>query len=350
MLNYLDTKLVVRQRGEDDLDFVSTNEVEMLAGSRADLMFTQRHIVERIASKKGWAAGISRLHSGAAGKEPVFTETKAVDAPRDRQLLADHTEWDDLRGVIHSSLLNGVSTCAGFSQTFEDMTVLMLKQCVLASRLRLAEGLCADVAVLRYDAGDLTTTLEFLSRALRTFANRGWSVVESHLLGIHLQCLKKLNRTDSYVRLGLSILSNDARCKRSRSSHMDSPYSPSSWAAVEGPNGKEVLADIFDASAKLPRSVTVPLDDFFTDISVDPYIQLLDDRDGFFLKFQLRSLFDNTITAEAIQVTLRCPEVPHRELFLETTFPTDFKSGMNTAELSTYVSSSPSCHFNHVID
>jgi hypothetical protein len=336
-LSYLDAKVATRQRGEDELNHTTVNELEILAGNRADLLLTQRNIVEAVAASKQWTAGMSRLTRDNPEQENVLDHVDLLETRSGAHVATGVPQPDSLRGVMHPSLLHELSSYASFSRMFENLTVSTLKQCVLALRPRLAERLCADVAVLRYDAQDFTNALACLSRAQSTFEKDDWGVIESELVGIHLECLRKLKQAENYARMGLSVLSKDAAHRKLKGAGFYRSISTPSRILLGSP-AKFLLQDIFDVSSNLPRAILIPLSEFFEDFRLDPYIQHFTEMDGFGLKVQVRSLFAQSIEAEAIRVLLKSVEAPSRNILLEKSSLTDLRPGMNFIELSAHVS------------
>ena len=339
MLRRLEVKSFLHRISDDELNMVQIGEIERLAGVRADLLLLQRQVAEQTASRRGWKAGASRLQHGAATIEESFDEVNLHDGNDGSTAIEEKDDAIGTRGVLHPSLLEGLASFEAYCPWFESLTTVILIHCVLAIRLRTTEQLCADLAVLRYDAGDYTTALNYTSKILPAFAGGNWDTIEAGLSVIHLQCLKELNRKDSYVRMALNTLSKIATMRRQlwKSSHSQSSALSNIVTPLSEPRIVHV-EDVLEASSALQCDVIVPVADFFDAFEMDPHIQHFEDRDGFWVTLSARFLLEEQIQAVFVRMKIRSTEAPFREFWLESGSSVSVTPGANRFELGAQVS------------
>lgn len=338
LLKHLEIRSSINHEVEDELHVAQTSDVELLAGYRADLLLLQRHVTNEVAFRQGWRAGASRLGYTSTTDAATFTEL-SLGQSENHTTAEEVQRSSGLQGILHSSLLHGLSSYEEFTTFYETFTNLCLAQCVLARRLRTAEQLCADLAVLRYDAGDFTTALSYLSKIVPIYASGDWTPVEDGLMTIYLQCLKSLNRRENYVRMALGTLSKSASRRKSAPSFSQRGPSLDRHVSRAQNNDVELLADILNISASLSSNVVISMGDVFANTTIDPYIRHLDEQDGFIVYLKFRFLLGSNLTTDCVRLKLKSIKPPFRELWVESYTSTPIASGDNVVELRSNVSS-----------
>ena len=336
MLRQLELRSAMYRHPEEEFYSIQVSELESLAGHRADLLLLQRQLAEKIAAKQGWTAGVARLRGDIAEDQVSYADVDLNGEESGKKPAEDMPHEAGVHGVLHSSLLHGLSSPEDYSKWFESLSTLLLTQCVTAVRLRTAERLCADLAVLRFDAGDYAIALNYLSKVVPLFANQDWQDIEQGLSDIHLKCLKKLNRKDDYVRMAMSMLSKAAARKRLVNFRSGFESRPD----AEHELSSHLLQDAAEVSASLPCDVIVSINDFFTGVSINPYIEHFVDKDGFSVTLSLRSLLAEELNIDSVQMKIKCTEPPFRDLWLESDGPLLLTPGTNHIRLETHVSPS----------
>jgi hypothetical protein len=106
-----------------------------------------------------------------------------------------------------------------------------------------------------------------------------------------------------------------------------------------------LLAELVAYSEEMPYDLPVPMVNYFTEITVDPYIRHFNDRDGFTVKLKLRHLLDDDLEIENTKVRLSSTVFGFsREIWLENPDPIVLKTGFNTIRVSANVCYQP-CTF-----
>jgi len=147
------------------------------------------------------------------------------------------------------------------------------------------------------------------------FAETRWNFVETTMLKMYAQCLKKLNRKDEYTRTLLDLLAKSAAKKKSirvsRKSFQPKPIPDEdigrntfSWLDDDNAETDGLFHELLEYSEQLPYDITVPMSRYFGDILVEPYVRHYDDRDGFQLRLQVRHLLEDDILVEKARIHL----------------------------------------------
>jgi hypothetical protein len=197
------------------------------------------------------------------------------------------------------------------------------------------------------ELGDFAAASMYFGRMASTFAESRWNTVETTMLLLHAQCLKKLNRKDEYVRTLLDLLAKAAASKMSFSTaHRpadteDTLDTPHNWLNDDKVHTAGILNELIDFSQQLPYDVTAQMNKYFGDISVEPYVRHYDDKDGFHLQLQFRHIFEDNVTIKVAKVRLVCADPSQgKEIWLETSKPTNLKKGLARLSLDCNVSQS----------
>lgn len=184
----------------------------------------------------------------------------------------------------------------------------------------------------------------YFGRMASTFGESGWNTVETTLLKMYAQCLKKLNRRDEFVRTLLEVLAKSAACKNSLRTHKkggvltDSHQKPKDWLNDDQVNTRGIFSELVDYSQQLPYDVTVQMAKYFNDIVVEPYVRHFDDKDGFQLRLQFRHLLEDEVEVDQAKVHLvDTTSGQGKEVWLEGTEVTQVKKGICRLWLSSNV-------------
>jgi hypothetical protein len=199
------------------------------------------------------------------------------------------------------------------------------------------------------ELGDFAAASMYFGRMAATFAESRWNTVETTMLLLHAQCLKKLNRKDEYVRTLLDLLAKAAASKMSFSTaHRpadtdNTSVTPLNWLNDDKVHtaGIGILNELIEFSQQLPYDVTAQMNKYFGDISVEPYVRHYDEKDGFQLRLHFRHIFEDDVTIKAVKVRLVCADPSQgKEIWLETSKPTNLKKGLARLSLDCNVSQS----------
>lgn len=123
---------------------------------------------------------------------------------------------------------------------------------------------------------------------------------------MYAQCLKKLDRWDAFVKIGLKVLAKTVQLHH-QSSGLESKMGSNTTAAMhsnDAVNGARYLADILSASGKLDEPVSSPMISYLGQPQVDTHIRHLEDRDGFELLLNLCNMMPSELFVQQVQIRL----------------------------------------------
>lgn len=180
----------------------------------------------------------------------------------------------------------------------------------------------------------------YFGRMASSFAESRWNLVESTMLRLHAQCLKKLNRKDEYVRTLLDLLMKSAAEKKQfRTEPKRVAGVLGHWLDDDALETTGILSELVEYSEQLPYDRTVSMNHFFDDIAVEPYVRHYDDKDGFQLRLQFRHPLEDDLTFDYAKIRLiNVTNAQAREIWLESSEPVVAKKGVCQAWLGCNVS------------
>lgn len=170
------------------------------------------------------------------------------------------------------------------------------------------------------------------------YADQGWGLIETTLLGMYAKCLKEMDRKEEYVKVLMKLLANSSSAERARLHRRgvgaldDDPvekqgtlddYILEEEAAVTG-----YVNNIVELSKDIPKEISAPMSNFWSDIVVDPYPRHLDDRDGFEVVVKMRYLLKEDMEVQKIRVRIVNTIGQVKEVWMETQEPTVMRRGI----------------------
>ena len=132
------------------------------------------------------------------------------------------------------------------------------------------------------------------------YAQNEWKELEVAILGMYARCLKKLDRTEEYIRITLKMLSRTVAVREAAWSSRKAMNLIST--RVNDFQGR--LTDVVKASSLLDQHIVVPMNDYFSTIHVDLHLQHDAGTDGFRLSLSFHCLLPDTIESQEIKVRL----------------------------------------------
>lgn len=170
------------------------------------------------------------------------------------------------------------------------------------------------------------------------YADQGWGLIETTLLGMYAKCLKEMDRKEEYVKVLMKLLAKSSSVERVRLHRRgigaldDDPiekqgplddYLPEEEAAVTG-----YVNSIVELSKDIAKEISAPMSHFWSDIVVDPYPRHLDDRDGFEVVVKMRYLLKEEMEVQKIRVRIVNTIGQVKEVWMETQEPTVMRKGI----------------------
>ncbi|KAF1965893.1 hypothetical protein BU23DRAFT_518972 [Bimuria novae-zelandiae CBS 107.79] len=314
------------------------NGQQELAGSRAQLLAIQRRILEHVGKYLGWSVG------WAAALPTLDPKVEFNDVDLDEKDSSDEEETQSDKptpashviGISSPALKDGTSGIDRFRQFYETLSDLIVKHYMAAGLTKASEGVLGDLAALRFELGDFAAAAMYFGRMASTFGETGWNTVETTMLKMYAQCLKKLNRKDEFVRTLLEVLAKSAASKRSLTTHKEggdpnkkTPHLPRDWLNDDQVNTSGTLSELVDYSQQLPYDVNVQMAKYFNDVVVEPYVRHFDDKDGFQLRLQFRHLLEDDFDFDQAKVRLiDATSAQGKDIWLESRETARVKKGI----------------------
>lgn len=185
----------------------------------------------------------------------------------------------------------------------------------------------------------------YFGRMASTFGESGWNTVETTMLKMYAECLKKLNRKDEFIRTLLEVLAKSAASKRSLrvaskgGDDTEAVQTPNYWLNDDQVNTSGVFHDLVVYSQQLPYDVNVQMAKYFNDIVVEPYVRHFDEKDGFQLRLQFRHLLEDEVDFDNAKVRLiDANSAQGKDIWLESTETAQIKKGLCRVWVSSNVS------------
>lgn len=159
------------------------------------------------------------------------------------------------------------------------------------------------------------------------------------ILTFYARCLKKLGRKDDYVRVILKILGKNAAEAVGSPGAVVAPISsgqessgtavPSSPSCSSVTSTTEFATDLLSYAAELHREISVPMNRYMRNITVNPYIKHYDDKDGFQLQLSFRCMLGDRLPIQSAKVKISSTgDGPLREIWLESDEPLNLRPGL----------------------
>ncbi|GAM86131.1 hypothetical protein ANO11243_041420 [Dothideomycetidae sp. 11243] len=295
-----------------------------LAASRGELCLLQRRFLETLAETMGWKSGWAAREylTSIAASEPGhgIDGTAIVEAPP-RTMTA----------LLDKDPLAALNSMESFRGTYESLARLAIKYLISGNRLSSAENLFSDIALLKYQAGDYTGAAQIFAKLIPKFMINRWPGVETQTLTIYIDCLRKLNRRDEYVRMSLGLLRSDATRDRELESRQTEGLGNKSIKAESATS----LQKLVDFSKNAHNPYRAPLEDMFDDFEVGNQILHDDREDGFVIRVRMRSQIQEHAFIDSVKLKLVNTAETSQEIWLENEGPVEIGPGMMTALLRT---------------
>ncbi|KAL6708271.1 hypothetical protein ACN47E_003195 [Coniothyrium glycines] len=312
-----------------------------LASVRAQLLAIQRRLLEHSGKTQGWNIGWAAILPKLNEKETMAdVSLDEEDVEAESIVEADTRDGSGIvnptLGIFADTLKSSLASIEKFRQFYEVLSDLIVKHYMAAGQNKSAESVLGDLAALRYELGDFRAASMYFGRMASLFAESRWNTVEATMLKMHARCLKKLNRKDEYVRTLLDLLAKSASSRMAfkaaskRSSSGQDEQQPSDWLNDDKVETTDVFNELIEYSQQLPYDITVQMQKYFGDISVEPYVRHHDDQDGFQLRFQFRHVLEDEIEIRAAKIRLvNTANTQGKDIWLETPQAIRSKRGLN---------------------
>ncbi|KAF1961105.1 hypothetical protein CC80DRAFT_436652 [Byssothecium circinans] len=312
-----------------------------LAAARAQLLVVQRRVLEYVGKSLGWSIGWAAVLVILNPREELSDVDLSDDKSGSDEENEDETPTKETTsitptvGLSAAPIVNAVLSIEQFRQYYETLSDLIVKHYMAAGQAKSGESVLGDLAALRFELGDFAAAAMYFGRMASLFAETRWNTVETTMLKMYAQCLKKLNRKDEYLRTLLDLLAKSAASKKSihtasKTSSEDAPNSlPKDWLDDDKVDTTGALEDLVNYSQQLTYDMPVPMVKYFNDIVVEPYVRHFDAKDGFQLRLQFRHVLEDEIEIDQVKVRLiNAIHVQGKDIWLESLEPVRVKKGV----------------------
>ena len=124
------------------------------------------------------------------------------------------------------------------------------------------------------------------------------------MLDAYAQSLKRLQKENEFVQIGLKILARFARCKSSSEKRSQTQSVEFSDLIPIHGGVENYLSTILATSKSLNVELAAPLNEYFDNIQIDTHIHHFPDQDGFGLCLNLRSLLFEELPVTSIRARI----------------------------------------------
>ncbi|RPB04129.1 hypothetical protein L873DRAFT_1759340 [Choiromyces venosus 120613-1] len=318
----------------------SVTGLEDFAAVRADLMLLARGIVETFGKRQGWVGKMGWFylpeeHVKDAGMVEVDLASEGDNK------VGKEDVWG-VEGIRNATLRRVVEKEEEqeFYTIFEELSEKAMKNYSIAKRTKSCERVEADLAALSFHLKDYASSVKHLEKMTKFYADQGWGLIETTLLGMYAKCLKEMNRSEDYIKVLLKLLAKSAAAERVRlrqrgvttlngdekSAPVDTSLDVQHLEEEVGVDG--CVEKIITLSQDIGKEITTPMSHFWDNIAVDPYPRHLDDRDGFEILVKMRYLLEEDMEVQKLRVRIVNTIGQVKEVWLDALEPVTMKRGV----------------------
>lgn len=293
--------------------------LEELAARRAELYSVCRNILDKLGKRKGWGDGwadapvlpdsIDYSDMEDVNLDDDLPSSPTAEGHRDEAGLAT-------RVVSNPLLCAALKSEDNFYRLYETLTDKALRHYTVANHNNSIQANLADLAVLKYKAGDYGAAASYFHRATPFFGESGWSLLELSMLVMYARCLRELDRKESFVQVVLKLLTKAAAAKAEcagLASIAKVGGKKADFSAVRG-----FVGGLLDAARSLPREVIVPLSSFFLSVDVCVAPRYSEGSDRVEIDVEADSLLEEDLPVERAGLRMTCVDGgPMKEIKLE---------------------------------
>ncbi|MCJ1307105.1 hypothetical protein MMC25_000751 [Agyrium rufum] len=290
---------------------VMQDSLRFLAAHRAELLLVSRQALGGVGQRCGWQTGWAAFAGKSLDSEGAMDELSLSDEPESKTSsvsLPDVTEESRTSGLRDARLLEAFTEETKFYDYYEEITKSALELYQLSSNRRSAEAMMADIASLHFYQDDLELAAQYFHQLAPFYAEDGWHDIEIYTLSIYSRCLKQLQRKEEYARILLKLL---AKLVQKTKSTLNAQYSTVgfnfSTEKVEIDDTATCLQDLLGVSQELSSPLQAPLERYFSDASLSPYLQHCSEHDGFEMELQICHNLSSVIRLDQISARLLNP-------------------------------------------
>ncbi|KAG9957193.1 hypothetical protein KCU61_g9292, partial [Aureobasidium melanogenum] len=310
--------------------------IAVLASGRAQLLLMQRRIIEALARQKGWLSGWAAIKSTQTLTDIDLNSEMVQSEEEGPKTSTSPVGMEKVANMLLSAPLSTtLASLEEFRAVYEQLSELAVSNFTTANHTKSADSILSDLAILKYQLGDVAQAATYFQRSSTTFSKTSWSYVHGEMLRIYAKCLKELHRRDEYMRVMLSLLGKVVA--RRTASELPRVRSTSAWLDEETVDVSGVLGELVSFSEELPYNFTASMSDFFAGIDVSPEIALHPDQDGFGLNVRFKHLLDDDLQIDRVKLRLVLVTDASQEILLQSDGPLELKRGLTNLQVHSNV-------------
>ena len=294
--------------GQSDQSKFRKAGTQELASWRAELYLIARRTIELWGRQHDWIPGTNSLRKFHTQPDDPALKRVSLDdekEPAEPSSIADVSQSTSL-GLEPELLEHAARSRDLFSKFYATLTNQAYGHFVQAGKENSANRTLTEMALLKYQLEDYSSAASYLECVADAESSETWNFLLGSILELYADCLKRLKRVSTYVRVILRILAIYATDRRSRNG-----------ISENGRAAQILIDDLCLFSAELDDQIVVPLSDFAAVTSSELCIRHHPERDGFYIPLSIRSLLGATINiTNGVKMVLTARDGPQAVLEL----------------------------------
>lgn len=288
---------------------------------RAELVMMRRKMLEQLAEQRGWLAGWASLRAKRGQMETVDLNGSPGHASEGDTSDVGKAPSTMLPATLATSLLSEEV----FHEAYDRLSDQAMRYYHSAAQVKSAEAIVGDLAILKYQQGDLDFAAQYFEHVLSIYAEEGWQTMEVEALQILRVCFREMGKKHQEIGVLLALIEKQVATRRGVR------------ALLADITEDDLMADVVTLSASLEKELVVPINKIFGDVALEREIVHFDDHDGFALNLDLWHYLDDDLEIEEVVARLVHVDDPNQELHPTSTAFT-LKRGHNQVRLDSNVS------------
>lgn len=286
--NYLKLPICNKLMSENtkSIDGEQYNQLSEILEFQGELKLTQRSKLTKIANSHGYKIN---------GINEILEEIS----------LDDDKSPQNISQLSYEPLLDILLNRETYYTHFEKSTELIIHDFVNSGRAKTIDILSIDLALLNYQIGNYQESLNILQDSYDFFINNSWNFMGGILLEIYLNCIEKLDQSDSSLisLTCLRLFSNLVNSKNGK-------FGINNYKLIK-PKIKiaRLFKKIEEYSSKLNDAIEFPLDKIFK-VDILPFIQSDEstNADKYFIQINLSNIYGIDFSFTEIELILENSE------------------------------------------
>lgn len=282
--------------------------IEELASKRAELYMLSRSIVNGLGKKRDWGTGwenapmVEDLRD-AEMEDVSLDDSSTASSPSSKQSIEGSPSSVSPAGLDNVVLRTATDNLDDFYRLYEILTDKALRHFTVANYQHAVQTTRADLAVLKAHLKEYREAVGYFAQTRPFFGQEGWTVVELSILVMYARCLERMESTEEYVSVALTLLIKACAAERDRLRNKPKSFLSkgkqeiSDLAPIKG-----VTEKLLKLVGQLSNEIKVPLVDFFASIELVGAPEYPEGRDSCSLSIAMHSLLPEQLTLSGVSL------------------------------------------------